>query len=129
VLQSCKAGFKVRLENYDMKKYIVFLSCLIFVNISMAGDQIVFRSLTNDEINKEFYETSKIDGKPGITERELEMKFGSGDSISKDSRWKGGNCHIYKLTDNRNMKVDILNGHIMLAIIENADGSDYLVWK
>ena len=112
-----------------MKKNIVLLLCLAVASISWAGEQRDFRSLTNDKIEKEFMLASKIDGNLGITEDELEIKFGPSDSVSKESQWKSGKRHIYKLSDNRKMKVDILNGLIMLAIIENADGSNYLLWK
>ena len=111
-----------------MKIFITLLLCLVVVQISGAGEQIDFKSLTNDEIQKEFMSASKIDGNFGITEDELKMKFGESDLVSK-SQWIDGKQHIYILSDDRRMKVDILNGHIMLAIVENADGSNYLLWK
>lgn len=111
-----------------MKRYIVLISCL-FVSISVAGSQGGLRSLTNDEINQEFHKAFKINGKSRITKNKLDMLFGPSDSISEDSQWTGGKRHIYRLTDDRKIKADILNGQIMLVIIENADGSNYLLWK
>ena len=112
---------------YVIKKFIAFL-CLAIVSTSCAREQLDFRNLTNEEIHKEFTLASKIDGKPGTTEYELKMKFGASDLVSK-SEWRGGKQLIYKLSDNRRMKVDILNGLVMLAIIENTGDFNYLLDK
>ena len=107
----------------------IIIFFLLFSGLSCAGNGIDFRNLPNDEIGKEFYLSSKIDGKSGISVNELEKKFGSSDSISKKSQWTGGRLHIYKLSNNRKMKIDTVKGQVMLAVIENSDGSNFLLWK
>ena len=102
--------------------------CLIVAGNSEAVEIINYTNLTNEIINKEFSLVSKIDKKPGITEDELKKKFGLSDFIEK-SKWNGGKKLIYKLSGKRKMKVEILDGLIMLAIIENQDGSNYLLHK
>ena len=110
-------------------KITIIIFYLVFTGISYDGNEIDFRNLSNDDIKKEFFVASKIDGKFGITKNELKKKFGSSDSILKESRWNGGILHVYELSNKRKMKIDILDGHVMLAIIENIDGSKFLLWK
>jgi hypothetical protein len=112
-----------------MKKYLALFLLLAVTSIAVSEQKKNFRSFTNDEIHKEFVVASKVDGEPGMTENELTMKFGTGDSVSNDSQWTGGKKYIYELSDKRRMKVDILNGQVMLAVIESANGENYLLAK
>jgi hypothetical protein len=116
-------------DRYLKNKPIVSLFFLALAGLSLAGEKIDFRSLTNGEIEREFVSASKIDGHPGISEQELKMKFGKSDAVTDESQWRGGKKHVYKLSGNRKMAIDRLNGRLMLAVIENDDGDKYLLWK
>jgi hypothetical protein len=97
--------------------------------IAIAGEDGAFRSQSNAEVRQLFLDAAEMDGEPGATIVEVVKAFGVGDKTTNKSPWKNGEHHIYILTQDRRMELDVLNGNVMLAIISNPNKESYLIWK
>ncbi len=110
-------------------KQIAALILAILPITTIAADDGAFRTQSNAEIRQLFLDAAEMDGESGATIIEVVRVFGESDKTTDQSQWENAEHHIYILSEDRRMEIDVLNENVMLAIISNPHKENYLLWK
>ena len=117
-------------------KQIAALMLAILPITAIAADDEAYRTQSNAEIRQLFWDATEMDGERGATIDEVVSTFGESDKTINRSEWHARQQiniltvqHIYILSENRRMEIDVRNEKVMFAIISNPRKDSYLLWK
>ena len=94
-----------------------------------ADDFTRIRNTPPDSFFEVLLDTSKIDGKNGITIEELESLIGPYDSDKLKSQWINGKKYMYKLSNGNKLIVESFSGNILHVFYIKPDGTMKVLWK
>lgn len=112
-----------------MSRALLIIISLCLISITEAEETVDFRGFKKPEISELLHQASKHDGELGLSVGELLNNFGKPDNIANNSNWENGALYEYQLSDKRYLKMDILNGVVVHAVIITQDQDVLLVWK